>query len=88
MISAPSQSKIWNLGTYADTHSTFSIHSCKDKSQSGNTQVGRYPEQYLVGCFDELKIVEFYTALEGIMYRQYRDTLDMEWPWYMLALLP
>ena len=44
-------------------------------------KVERDPKQNLLGCYDELKlIVEFYSALKGKIYCQYRDSCDMEWP--------
>ena len=68
------------------THNTFSTHSCRATTGVNDRvviqNVGIDPEQNLVGCFDELKLImEFYTATYRKIYYQYCDTRDMEWPY-------
>ena len=69
----------------SDTCNSFSTHSCRATTGINVIvvikNVGKDPQQSLVGCFDEFKlIVEFYTALKEKIYRQYCDTCDTEWP--------
>ena len=74
-----------------DTPNAFSTHSCRAATGIKNVKVviqnvGKDPEQIWMGVLMNLKlIVEFYIALKGEIYCQYRDKRNMEWLFYSLV---